>query len=90
MRRTALCLLIAIASTGAVARESKLSAADDGGCPGHNPRQTTERATAREAAPSLPPANKTKVSPRGGGDSDVAPGRVPSVRWHRFLPGMFR
>lgn len=90
MRRTALCLLIVLASAGADARESKLSAPGDA-CPGHSARQSAARATEREAAPVLAPANKTKVqTTRGGGDSDGPAGRIPSPRWHRFLPGMFR
>ena len=91
MRRIALCLLIALASAGVAARESKLSSpGDSGACSAHSSRQTDDRADDREAAPTLPPASKTKVAPRAGGSDSDAPGRVPSVRWHRFLPGMFR
>ena len=92
MRRTALCLLIVLASAGVAARESKLSTPGDGAaCSTHSSRRVVERVDAREAAPTLPPASKTKVAPRAaGGDDDVPAGRVPSVRWHRFLPGMFR
>ena len=92
MRRIALCLLIALASAGVAARESKLSTPGDGSaCSTHSARQTEERENVRDAAPTLPPASKTKVMPRaGGGDGDVPVGRVPSPRWHRFLPGMFR
>ena len=92
MRRIALCLLIALASAGVAARESKLSApGDTSACSAHSSRQADERAEGREAAPTLPPASKTKTTQRaGGGDADVPVGRVPSVRWHRFLPGMFR
>ena len=92
MRRIALCLLIALASASVAARESKLSApGGDGACPSQSQRQAEDRIPVREAAPTLAPANKTKVSPRsGGGDSDGPGGRIPSPRWHRFLPGMFR
>ena len=91
MRRIALCLLIALASAGVAARESKLSAADDGGaCSTHSSR-AQNRDDVRDAAPVSPAPNKTKVAPRaGGGDSDVPVSRMPSPRWHRFLPGMFR
>jgi len=90
MRRTVLCLLIAFASAAVAARESKLSAADDAQCPGHSVRQSSERvATRDDVAPTMPAPNKTKVTPRGG-DSDGPAGRIPSPRWHRFLPGMFR
>ena len=91
MRRIALCLLIALASAGVAARESKLSAADDSGaCSTHSSR-LQDRDEVRDAAPVSPAPNKAKVTPRsGGGDSDIPVGRVPSPRWHRFLPGMFR
>ena len=91
MRRIALCLLIALASAGVAARESKLSAADDSGaCSTHSSR-VQDRNGVRDAVPALPPPSKAKVAPRaGGGDSDIPVGRVPSPRWHRFLPGMFR
>jgi len=90
MRRIALCLLIALASAGVAARESKLSAADDSGaCSTHSSRQ--DRDAVRDAVPALPSPSKARVAPRaGGGDSDIPVGRVPSPRWHRFLPGMFR
>lgn len=94
MRRTALCLLIALASAGFAAHASKLSSpGDNGACSTHGSRQAVDRADEREAAPTLPPASKTKAAPRavgGGGSDGDASGRVPSVRWHRFLPGMFR
>jgi hypothetical protein len=92
MRRIALCLLIALASAGVAARESKMSSPGDGGaCSTHSARQAQGRDDVRDAAPALPPASRTKAAPRaGGGDADIPVGRVPSPRWHRFLPGMFR
>lgn len=86
MRRIAVCLLIALASTGAAAREIRLSA-EGGSCRGA--QSSITRVSERET-PALPaPAKKSKSLPgssSGGGD-DV---RLPSPRWHRFLPGMFR
>ena len=88
MRRIVVCLLIAFASAGVVARESKMSDADGGSCPSHSSRQTTTRTTRDTAAPTQAPANKVKAGTQGGGDSDG--NRLQSPRWHRFLPGMFR
>jgi hypothetical protein len=86
MRRIVVCLLIALASAGAAARE-RLSDAEGGGCRGV--QTSIVRAPERDT-PALPaPAKKTKSMPSstGGGGDDV---RLPSPRWHRFLPGMFR
>lgn len=86
MRRIVVCLLIALASTSAAARESRLSDAEGGSCRGA--QSSVVRAPERDT-PALPaPAKKSKSLPssHGGGD-DV---RLPSPRWHRFLPGMFR
>jgi hypothetical protein len=87
MRRIVVCLLIALASTGAAARETRLSDAEGGSCRG---AQTSIVRPAERDTPALPaPAKKTKSMPstNGGGGDDV---RLPSPRWHRFLPGMFR
>jgi hypothetical protein len=89
MRRIVVCLLIAFASASVVARESKLSDADGGGCPSHSARATAPRA-ARDAVVAPPPANKTKASSVRGAGGDDAGNRMQSPRWHRFLPGMFR
>lgn len=88
MRRIVVCLLIALASAGAAARESKLSDADGGSCPSsHSARPTTSRAVDRSVVTTPAPA-KAKRSSQGASD-DVG-GRLQSPRWHRFLPGMFR
>lgn len=87
MRRIVVCLLIALASATVAARESKLSDADGGSCPGRSARPVaaSPRAADRDlVAPA--PAKRVKAALPGGGD-DV---RLPSPRWHRFLPGMFR
>ena len=87
MRRIVVCLLIALASAGATAREARLSDADGGSCRGA--QSSIARAPERDT-PALPaPAKKAKPLPSGtgGGGDDV---RLPSPRWHRFLPGMFR
>ncbi|GAB3098788.1 hypothetical protein [Lysobacter terrae] len=89
MRRIAVCLLIALTSASVAARESKLSDADGGSCPTRTQTAVT-RSPDRDPASMALPVKKTKaaapVSTGGGGD-DV---RLPSPRWHRFLPGMFR
>ena len=88
MRRTLVCLLIALASTAVMAREGKLSDAEGGNCRGA--QSVTTRAPYRDPAIlPAPVAKKTKPLPSntGGGGDDV---RLQSPRWHRFLPGMFR
>jgi hypothetical protein len=90
MRRTVVCLLIALASAGVAAREAKLSDAD-GSCPTRTQTAAT-RAPDRDPASMALPVKKAKPAPApaastGGGGDDV---RLPSPRWHRFLPGMFR
>lgn len=86
MRRYVVCLLIALASTGAVARESKLSDADGGSCPTQGSRQTTVRPIDR-GNPLPVPGSPAKATTTGGDDAGP---RLQSPRWHRFLPGMFR
>lgn len=89
MRRTVVCLLIALASASVVARESRLSDAEGGSCRGAH--AATARAPERD--PLVAPAQVKKARPAipantsGGGGDDV---RMTSPRWHRFLPGMFR
>lgn len=87
MRRIVVCLMIAFASATVAARESKLSDADGGSCPTRSsrPAASASRAADRDMAAPVP-AKKAKAVLPGGGD-DV---RLPSPRWHRFLPGMFR
>jgi len=87
MRRIVVCLLIALASASVAARESRLSDAEGGSCRG---AQSSITRTSERDTPALPaPAKKSKSLPssNGGGGDDV---RLPSPRWHRFLPGMFR
>lgn len=88
MRRIAVCLLI-LASASVAARESKLSDADGGGCVTTRPHSAATRAPDRDPASMAVPVKKTKpaAGTTGGGGDDV---RLPSPRWHRFLPGMFR
>ncbi len=89
MRRIAVCLLI-LASASVAARESKLSDANGGSCPSTRAQAAVTRAPDRDPASVAVPVKKAKPSAApsaaGGGD-DV---RLPSPRWHRFLPGMFR
>jgi hypothetical protein len=89
MRRIAVCLLIALTSASVAARESKLSDADGGSCPTRTQTAVT-RAPDRDPASMALPVKKAKAAMptnSGGGGDDV---RLPSPRWHRFLPGMFR
>ena len=86
MRRIVVCLLIALASASVAARESKLADADGGSCP----NRATASVTRTPAPAVAAPAKKTKqnLSPAIGGGGEET--RLPSPRWHRFLPGMFR
>ena len=87
MRRISLCLLVALASTGALAREVKLSSPDSGSCP-----ETVNAKPAKvRAAPmrDTAPVRESRARPTLHSDSD-GPGLTKPARWHSFLPGMFR
>lgn len=86
MRRTSLCLVIAIAfaSGGVAAREVKLSSADGGSCPDAAAQKApTRKSPVRDTAP----VRESRSRPALHSDSDV--GTRPT-RWHSFIPGMFR
>jgi hypothetical protein len=90
MRRIAVFLLIALTSASVAARESKLSDADGGSCPTRTQTAVTRAPDRDPASMALPVKRNKTVVPAGstgGGGDDV---RLPSPRWHRFLPGMFR
>lgn len=89
MRRIVVCLLIASASAGVFARESRLSDAGGGSCPSHGSRAPA-RTSGRDAVVAPAPASKAKTNPVSGGGGDDVGTRLQSPRWHRFLPGMFR
>lgn len=88
MRRICLCLLIAFATATVAAREVKLSNADSGSCAACSdvidaPRAATHRPDgARDPQPAHEPRSRPTVH------SDV--NAAPRVRWHSFVPGMFR
>lgn len=88
MRRIAVCLLITLASATVAARESKLADANGGSCPSRT-NSAAARPAERDPAAVAIPVKKTRPSlptASGGGEET----RLPSPRWHRFLPGMFR
>ena len=85
MLRLCLCLLIAISSATAVAREVKMSSPNSGACPDAKP--VTADGDAIERTPAATPSRATKVKPSMHSD---APSRLSSPRWHSFLPGMLR
>lgn len=89
MRRIVVCLLIALASASVAARESKFSDADGGSCPTRTQTAVTRSPDRDPASMALPVKKSKSAVPAnsGGGGDDV---RLPSPRWHRFLPGMFR
>jgi len=86
MRRIALSLLVLFACADVAAREVRLSSPDSGACP-----ETLAAAKAEARKPAAvvrdaPPARDVRVRPSVHGDV----GTGPRVRWHSFLPGMFR
>ncbi|HEY5612950.1 MAG TPA: hypothetical protein VIK70_05110 [Lysobacter sp.] len=84
--RICLCLLIVLASSGAAARDIKLSSANGESCPDSI---ADDRDPARASVRNAPPARETRAKPSVHGDA-VGSGRLQSPRWHSFLPGMFR
>jgi hypothetical protein len=100
MSRTALCvfLLCAFASTGAAARESHMAGPGSGGgntsqqCQDDEIQAAVDEATPKTAKPRAPvttaPRKPAKAVPSARSESDVS--RLPTPRWHSFLPGMFR
>lgn len=86
MRRICLCLLMLLACANVAAREVRLSSPDSGACPdtvaAAKPAVRKPAAPVREAAP----ASESRVRPSVHGDV----GNAPRMRWHSFLPGMFR
>lgn len=85
MLRLCLCLLIAVSSATAVAREVKLSSPNSGACSDAKP--ATANGKAVETTAPAAPSRATEVKPSIHSD---APSRLGSPRWHSFLPGMFR
>ncbi|MGQ4660337.1 hypothetical protein [Lysobacter sp. F6437] len=85
MLRLCLCLLIAVSSATAVAREVKLSSPNSGACSDAKPATAGNKAV-ENTAPAAP-SRTTEVKPSIHSD---APSRLGSPRWHSFLPGMFR
>lgn len=83
MRRIGLCLLILLACGHVAAREVKLSSPDGGSCPDTLAAPKTAR---KPATPAREAANETRVRPTVHGDANTG----PRLRWHSFLPGMFR
>ena len=85
MLRLCLCLLIAVSSATAVAREVKLSSPNSGACSDAKPATVDSKAV--ENTGPATPSRATEVKPSIHSD---APSRLGSPRWHSFLPGMFR
>lgn len=88
VRRLCFCLLMLLACADVAAREVRLSSADSGSAPD----------TAGAAAPAPKSDARRNAAPRDAANhearvrpsvhSDVGSG--PRMRWHSFLPGMFR
>lgn len=88
MLRLCCCLLIACMSASVAARDVKYSSPNGEGCP----TQEADASAVDQAKPrpvrSTPVREATKPRPALHSDSGPRPG--PSLRWHSFLPGMFR
>lgn len=83
MLRIALCLMFALMSSAAVAREVKLSSPNGGGCPDEETSSHPD-----EPATSEAPSREARI--KQAVHSDLPVGRSQSTRWHSFLPGMLR
>lgn len=84
--RFCLCLLIAFASATVAAREVKLSSPNSGSCP--DQAAEAELTPKQKAQPARATTPVRESRPRAVLHSDSVP--RPSLRWHSFLPGMFR
>jgi hypothetical protein len=100
--RALLCVLLLASSTTVAAREVRLAGPNGGG---GNVQQCQEIANAVEEATAKAPAKPrvtasitqpvrsvkaVKALPAARGDTDDDAPRMPTPRWHSFLPGMFR
>lgn len=88
--RTSLCLIFVCASGVTAARDIKHSSAAGGSCADAATLAAQHNARPRARAGTVSaPANATRpVKPRSNVHADT-PSRTP-LRWHSFLPGMFR
>lgn len=88
MLRLCCCLLIAFASATVAARDVKYSSPNSGGCPEQTAAaSSTDKAKLR---PARTPAPVREAKPRPALHGDSSPRSAPALRWHSFLPGMFR
>jgi hypothetical protein len=88
MFRLCCCLLIAFASASVAARDVKYSSPNSGACP-----EQTAGAPATDKVrlrPAHAPAPVRESEPRPALRGDSSPRPAPALRWHSFLPGMFR
>ena len=87
MLRSTLCILLLLASSTVASRDLRLQShnGEEGTCPAAEADIAGEAKPA--AAPTAAPAKRTKppTTVRGGDNT-----RTQGLRWHSFLPGMFR
>ncbi|KGQ17861.1 hypothetical protein LF41_1715 [Lysobacter dokdonensis DS-58] len=103
--RALLCIALLLGSTGVFARDVHLAGpGGGGGGKGGNLQQCDDVDNAVAAATAKAPAKprttvastqparpiKVKSVPAARGDTDADAPRMPTPRWHSFLPGMFR
>lgn len=86
MLRLCLCLLIAFASASVAARDVKYSSPNSGACPEQAAEPTAVDKAKLRPARTTAPVREPRPRPALHSDS----GSRPGLRWHSFLPGMFR
>lgn len=86
MRRICLCLLIVFATATVAAREVKLSSADSGSCAQCADASDTPRAATHKPDGAHDAQRDSHSRPTVHSDVNAA----PRLRWHSFVPGMFR
>jgi hypothetical protein len=84
--RLCLCLLIACTSASVAARDVKFSSPNSGACPEQSAQTIVPAKEKLRPSATTAPVRESKPRPTLYND---APAR-PSLRWHSFLPGMFR
>jgi hypothetical protein len=87
MRRIALSLLVLLVCADVAAREIRLSSPDSsGGSADSTPAAKAQPRKPVAATRDATPAHEVRPRPSVHGDAMTD----PRLRWHSFLPGMFR
>lgn len=91
-RRLALCLFLVCASFPLLAVEVRMAGAngDGGGCPSATRHEDDSIARDTPAKAGALPIKRTTKAHAGSAHAGSGDGDVRPLRWHSFLPGMFR